>query len=88
MSDSVVVESLEVSKGEKKDLLSLIDEQQALRATHKLSADQVPKSYCRIKSAGIGINLTSEFAKNHAASGSAGAVSLLKAHWRRRRPKV
>jgi phage FluMu gp28-like protein len=43
MSDSVVVESLEVSKGEKKDLLSLIDEQQALRATHKLSADQVPK---------------------------------------------
>jgi phage FluMu gp28-like protein len=43
MSESVTVEPLEVSAGEKKDLLDLVDEQQALRATRKLPPDQVPK---------------------------------------------
>lgn len=43
MSESVTVEPIEVSAGEKKDLLDLVDEQQALRATRKLPPDEVPK---------------------------------------------
>jgi phage FluMu gp28-like protein len=43
VSESVTVEPLEVTAGEKKDLLDLVDEQQALRATRKLPPDQVPK---------------------------------------------
>lgn len=43
MSDSVSVEPIEVSASEKKELLNLVDEQQALRATRKLPPDQVPK---------------------------------------------
>lgn len=44
MSDGAVsVEPIDVSAGEKKDLLSLVDEQQALRATRKLSPEEVPK---------------------------------------------
>lgn len=43
MSESVSVEPIEVSAGEKKDLLDLVDEQQALRATRKLPPEQVPK---------------------------------------------
>lgn len=40
---SVTVEPVEISKGEKKDLLDLVDEQQSLRATNKLSLAQIPK---------------------------------------------
>lgn len=39
---AVSVERVEVSAGEKKDLLDLVEEQQALRATSKLPLDQVP----------------------------------------------
>jgi len=42
VSDSVTVEPVEVSVGEKNDLLNLVDEQQALRATSKLSAEEIP----------------------------------------------
>lgn len=41
--EPVTVEPIEVSAGEKKDLLDLVDEQQALRATRKLPPEQVPK---------------------------------------------
>lgn len=44
MTDSAVsTEPVEVTAGEKKDLQNLILEQQALRATHKLSLAEVPK---------------------------------------------
>ena len=42
MSDSVSVEAVEISNGEKKDLLDLVTEQQSLRATYKLKPEQVP----------------------------------------------
>jgi phage FluMu gp28-like protein len=42
MSELVTVEPVEVSAGEKKDLLDLVVEQQALRATSKLTAAEVP----------------------------------------------
>lgn len=42
MSDSVTVEPLEVSAGEKKDLLDLVVEQQTLRATSRLTPAEVP----------------------------------------------
>lgn len=40
---AVTVEPIEVSADEKKELLNLVDEQQALRATRKLPPEQVPK---------------------------------------------
>jgi phage FluMu gp28-like protein len=43
MSSQVSVEPVEISAGEKKDLYELIDEQQALRATHKIPLSEVPK---------------------------------------------
>lgn len=42
MTESVSVEPVEVSPGEKKELLDLVDEQQALRATHRLSPEEIP----------------------------------------------
>jgi phage FluMu gp28-like protein len=38
----VVVEPVEISKGEKKDLLDLVEECQQTRMTHKLPIDQIP----------------------------------------------
>jgi phage FluMu gp28-like protein len=43
MSESVSVEPVEVTAGEKKELQNIILEQQSLRATHKLSLSEVPK---------------------------------------------
>jgi len=43
VSDAVTVEPVDVSAGEKKDLLDLVQEQQSLRATRKLSLAEVPK---------------------------------------------
>lgn len=43
MSDTdVLVEPVEISKGEKQDLLDLVDEYQQVRLTHKLPIDQIP----------------------------------------------
>lgn len=43
MSDEAVsVESIEIPKGEQKDLLDLVEEQQSLRATRKLCPEDVP----------------------------------------------
>ena len=39
---TVQTEQIEVSAGEKKDLLDLVAEQQSLRATNKLPPEQVP----------------------------------------------
>jgi len=43
MTQDVQTERVEVSAGEKKELLDLVVEQQSLRATHKLNPEQVPK---------------------------------------------